>query len=83
MSDNLTNLRTLKTTYPTTRRQAEAISVFTHIESSHNALHEEIMQYFDHLTKENLGSTEKPVPRETWKAQALSNLKNYLTSETW
>ena len=74
MSENLSNLQTWKTTHTKTRRQEEAISVFTNVKLSHNTLHEENTQYFDHITKENPSSTDTPIPKETWKAKALSNL---------
>ena len=74
-SETHTDLRTWKATNTKTCRQEEAISVFTHIESSHNALYEEIMQHFDYLTEEDPVTTEESGMKETWKAKALSNLK--------
>ena len=74
MSENLASLRAWKTTHTKTRRQEEAISIFISVESNHNTLHEEIMQHFDQLAKENPSPTDKPIPKETWKAKALSNL---------
>ena len=32
------------------------------------------MQHFDQLAKENPSPTDTPIPKETWKAKALSNL---------
>ena len=65
MSENLASLRAWKTTHTKTRRQEEAISIF---------INEEIMQHFDQLGKENHSHTNKLIPKEIWKAKALSNL---------
>ena len=52
------------------RRQEEAKSVYTHIELSYDALHQEIKQHGDYLTAEDHVIKEGLKIEKPWKEQA-------------